>query len=242
LHEWVVPDWPAPKGVRALITTRGGGVSVGEHGSLNLATHVGDDIAAVAENRARLRRHVPAEPVWLNQVHGIAVVAADGAAPGATGDAAVARCAATVCVVMTADCLPVLLCDQSGSVVGVAHAGWRGLAAGVIEATVGTMGAAAGEILAYLGPAIGPASFEVGAEVRAAFAAYDPKAVRAFQAKAHGKWLADLYVLARLRLADAGVTQVFGGEFDTYAQPLRFFSYRRSQRSGRMASLIWLEP
>lgn len=240
--EWIVPDWPVPSRVRSLVTTRRGGVSQGERASLNLAEHVGDDASAVAENRKRLRRHLPSEPVWLSQVHGIAVANADRVATGASADAAVARAPGTVCAVMTADCLPVMLCDSAASVVGAAHAGWRGLAAGVIEATVQAMACPASDLLAYLGPAIGPDSFEVGDEVRDAFVTWQASAAQAFVAKSGGKWFADLYELARLRLAALGVTQVFGGGFDTYADTQRFFSYRRSTQTGRLASLIWLAP
>lgn len=240
--ECIVPDWPAPSRVRCLVTTRLGGVSQGERASLNLAEHVGDDVSAVAENRKRLRHHLPSEPVWLSQVHGIAVADADQTRAGVCADAAVAREAGTVCAVTTADCLPVMLCDSGASVVGAAHAGWRGLAAGVIEATVQAMACPASDLLAYLGPAIGPDSFEVGDEVRDVFVAWDQGAEQAFVAKSAGKWLADLYELARLRLAAQGVTQVFGGGFDTYVDTQRFFSYRRSAQAGRLASLIWLAP
>jgi YfiH family protein len=240
--EWIVPDWPAPSRVRSLVTTRRGGVSQGELASLNLAEHVGDDASAVAENRKRLRRHLPSEPVWLSQVHGVVVADADRIRAGAIADAAVARAAGTVCTIMTADCLPVMLCDSAASVVGAAHAGWRGLAAGVIEATVHAMACPAIDLLAYLGPAIGPDSFEVGDEVRDAFVTWQASAAQAFVAKSAGKWLADLYELARLRLAAQGVTQVFGGGFDTYVDTQRFFSYRRSAQAGRLASLIWLAP
>jgi hypothetical protein len=240
MTDWILPDWPAPPRVHALVTTRAGGVSVGECASLNLAEHVGDDPAAVRENRARLRAHLPAEPVWLSQVHGAGVVRADAAAAGAPADGAVTGAAGVVCAVMTADCLPVLLCDAAGTAVGAAHAGWRGLAAGILESTVRAM-PATGDLLAWLGPAIGPASFEVGGEVRAAFTAHDPRAGEAFLARADGKWLADIYLLARQRLAAAGVTRVFGGGADTFADP-RFFSYRRARAAGRMAALIWLAP
>lgn len=240
MHDWIVPDWPAPAGVRALITTRHGGVSRGACSSLNLAMHVGDDPVAVAENRTRLRRYLPDEPLWLDQVHGVAVVRADQAQQGAKADGAVTRRRGTVCAVMTADCLPLLLCDTAGSVVGIAHAGWRGLAAGVIEATVRAMGNGGGGLLAYLGPAIGPASFEVGAEVRAAFLAHDARASAAFVPAGTDKFRADIYQLARQRLADAGVGAVFGGVADTCAEAQRFFSFRRDRASGRMASLIWL--
>ena len=238
---WIVPAWPAPANVRALSTTRAGGVGVAPFDSLNLGTHVGDDPATVAANRARLRALLPAEPCWLNQVHGTAVVdlATYGGVPDA--DAAVSRKPGAVCVVMTADCLPVLLCDRAGTVVGAAHAGWRGLQGGVIEATTRAMGVPAGDLMAWLGPAIGPEAFEVGDEVRAAFVADDPAAAAAFRpAGPAGKWLADLYLLARQRLAALGVAGVYGGDACTFTEAARFFSYRRDGRTGRMASLVWL--
>ncbi len=238
---WIVPDWPAPARVRALSTTRAGGVSAAPYASLNLGTHVGDDPACVAANRARVRSLLPAEPCWLNQVHGTAVVDAATAAGVPAADAAVSRTPGAVCVVMTADCLPVLLCDRAGTVVGAAHAGWRGLHGGVIEACVAAMQVAPSEIMAWLGPAIGPQAFEVGDEVRAAFVAADPGADAAFRpAGAPGKWLADIYLLARRRLAALGVTAIHGGEGCTVAEPARFFSFRRDGATGRMASLIWL--
>lgn len=239
---FIVPDWPAPPRVRAFVTTRHGGVSGGECSSLNLALHVGDEVAAVTANRRRLAAALPGEPVWLSQVHGTAVVEADRACEGSIADASMTRVPNTVCAVMTADCLPVLLCDEAGSVVAAVHAGWRGLAAGVIEAALDAMACPGARVLAYLGPAIGAASFEVGDEVRAAFVASDPAAAVAFAFRSQGKWLADLYELARMRLSARGVSGVFGGGFDTFADSQRFFSYRRSPRSGRMASLIWLEP
>lgn len=238
---WIVPGWPAPANVKALSTTRAGGLGVAPFDSLNLGTHVGDDPATVAANRARLRALLPAEPCWLNQVHGTAVVdlATYGGVPDA--DAAVSRQPGAVCVVMTADCLPVLLCDRAGTVVGAAHAGWRGLQGGVIEATVRAMDVPAGELMAWLGPAIGPAAFEVGDEVRAAFVADDAAAATAFRpAGPAGKWLADLYLLARQRLAALGVMGVHGGDACTFTEAARFFSYRRDGRTGRMASLVWL--
>lgn len=238
---WIVPGWPAPANVKALSTTRAGGLGVAPFDSLNLGTHVGDDQATVAANRARLRALLPAEPCWLNQVHGTAVVdlATYGGVPDA--DAAVSRQPGAVCVVMTADCLPVLLCDRAGTVVGAAHAGWRGLQGGVIEATVRAMDVPAGELMAWLGPAIGPAVFEVGDEVRAAFVADDAAAAAAFSpAVPAGKWLADLYLLARQRLAALGVMGVHGGDACTFTEAARFFSYRRDGRTGRMASLVWL--
>jgi polyphenol oxidase len=237
---FLVPDWPAPARVRALVTTRLGGVSEGDCSSLNLALHVGDEVPAVIENRRRLAAVLPGEPVWLNQVHGTGVVEADRAPQGAVADASLTRIPNTVCAVMTADCLPILLCDDAASVVAAVHAGWRGLAAGVIEAALDAMACSPGRVLAYLGPAIGPASFEMGDEVRAAFVERNPEAAAAFAFHSQGKWLADLYRLARIRLSAKGVSAVFGGGFDTFSDTQRFFSYRRSPRAGRMASLIWL--
>lgn len=242
--EWLVPDWPVPAGVKALVTTRAGGVSAGRYASLNLGTHVGDDPQAVAENRARLRRHLPAEPKWLEQVHGtdVAVLESGSAPVVPRADAAVTREAGEVCAVLTADCLPVLLCDRGGTVVAAAHAGWRGLAAGVLEATVAHMEAAPASLMAWLGPAIGPQVFEIGDEVREAFMNVDAAAEGAFRpGAAHGKWLADLYRLARLRLARAGVREVWGGGWCTYGDPRRFYSYRRDGATGRFASLVWRE-
>lgn len=238
---WIVPDWPAPARVRALSTTRAGGVSVAPYDSLNLGTHVGDDPANVAANRAQVRRIVPSEPAWLNQVHGTAVVDAASVAGVPDADASVSRTPGAVCVVMTADCLPVLLCDRAGTVVGAAHAGWRGLHGGVIEATITAMQVAPADVIAWLGPAIGPTAFEVGDEVRAAFVAVDAIADAAFKpAGQPGKWLADIYLLARQRLAALGVTAVYGGDCCTVSESRRFFSYRRDGVTGRMASLVWL--
>lgn len=241
--EWIIPDWPAPANVRSLITTRSGGVSAAPYASLNLGDHVGDNPQHVTQNRALLNAHLPAEPKWMKQVHGIAVV--DACATGTEADASVAFQAGSVCAVLTADCLPVLLCDQSGSVVGAAHAGWRGLLNGVIEATAAAMKVPPSSLLAYLGPAIGQQAFEVGDEVRAAFVAVDPEAAGAFipsdrQAETQ-KWLANIYGLARLRLEKLGVAGVHGGGLCTYTDTERFFSYRRDGVTGRMASLIWLD-
>ncbi|WP_027823240.1 peptidoglycan editing factor PgeF [Laribacter hongkongensis] len=234
--------WPAPARVRTLITTRDGGVSLAPYASLNLGQHVGDDPAAVAENRARLRACLPAEPFWLNQVHGIGVQEACADAPDVPpdADAGFTRQPGVVCAVMTADCLPVLLTDRSGSVVAAAHAGWRGLCNGIIEATIARMAVPASDILAWLGAAIGPDAFEVGPEVRAAFMAHDPTAASAFAAIPDGKYLADIYLLARQRLNACGVTEVHGGDACTVTERERYFSYRRDGRTGRMASLIWL--
>ena len=240
-EDLIIPDWPAPPGVRSLTTTRAGGVSAGPYAGLNLGDHVADDPAAVAENRARLRRFLPAEPAWLKQVHRAEVADADQAGGVPEADAAVARRPGAVCAVLTADCLPVLLCDRAGSVVAAAHAGWRGLAGGVLEAAVAAMGVAPEAVLAWLGPAIGPAAFEVGGEVREAFLSHDPAAEAAFVAGPEGKWLADIFLLARLRLAKIGVTAVYGGGVCTHADGARFYSYRRDGATGRMASLIWRE-
>ncbi|HEY0766779.1 MAG TPA: peptidoglycan editing factor PgeF [Steroidobacteraceae bacterium] len=244
----IAPDWPAPPAVRAAFTQRLGGVSAAPFDSLNVGAHVGDAAAAVAENRRRVRAHLrlPAEPLWLEQVHGNEVADLDAVRGPAlathprAADAAIARRAASVCVMQVADCLPVLFAARDGSAVAAAHAGWRGLAAGVLEATVARLGVVPSQLIAWLGPAIGAAHFEVGAEVRAVFLAQDAAAAAAFTANSRGRWQCDLSVLARRRLAAAGVTAVFGGLWCTYADPARFFSYRRDGQCGRMAALIWL--
>ncbi|ENO90188.1 hypothetical protein C666_02980 [Thauera linaloolentis 47Lol = DSM 12138] len=237
------PDWTTPANVRALLTTRAGGCSLAPYDGFNLAKHVGDVPAAVARNRAMLRELLPAEPVWLSQVHGCAVADAAVADGVLVADAVVAREPGRVCVVMTADCLPVLLCDDDGSVVAAAHAGWRGLAGGVLEATIERMAVAPGRLRAWLGPAIGPDCFEVGDEVREVFVSRDPEAADAFvAAPAQGKWMADLFALARRRLKAAGVGHVEGGGVCTVRDPERFYSYRRDGRTGRFASIVWLEP
>lgn len=242
--DWIVPNWPAPTRVRSLITTRQGGVSIAPYASLNLAAHVGDDPLAVAANREQLARSVPAKPCWLNQVHGTTVVdAAMTPTRLPTADGAVARTPAVACAVMTADCLPVLLCDRAGSVVAAAHAGWRGLQAGILEQAVTAMEVPGSELLAFLGPAISAQAFEVGDEVRAAFVDTHADAASAFQRLQQpraGGWLADIYLLARQSLGRLGVEAVYGGEYCTVRQASRFFSYRRDGVTGRMASLIWL--
>lgn len=241
---WIEPDWPAPAKVRALSTTRDGGISEGAFQGLNLGAHVGDEPARVEENRALLQQaaNIPGRLNWLNQVHGVAVHPVSneyGAAPDA--DAACALQTGLACIVMTADCLPVLFCNKAGTRVSAAHAGWRGLQVGVLEASIAAMGCEPNDILAWLGPAIGPTAFEVGGEVRDAFMAEQVEAVAAFVPSANeGKWLADIYQLARLRLARAGVTAVYGGEHCTFSDPERFYSYRRDGQTGRMASIIWL--
>lgn len=251
---WIVPDWPAPAGVHALFTTREGGVSEGAFASLNLGLHVGDDVHAVRENRRRLVASVPGEPVWLDQVHGAAVASLDApdlsssaAAPEVAttlapiADAAVSAARNRPCAVLVADCLPVLFCDAAGEHVGVAHAGWRGLAAGVLEKTVAALSVPPVELIAWLGPAIGPDAFEVGEEVFAAFVRQSPQAAGAFRPIAHkpGKYLADIYALARRRLQACGVGSIHGGGLCTVADATRFFSYRRDGRTGRMAAVIW---
>ncbi|MDD5180231.1 MAG: peptidoglycan editing factor PgeF [Gallionellaceae bacterium] len=241
LEHCIIPDWPAPENVHALQTTRNGGVSSSPYNSLNLGDHVGDVPLAVAHNRMLLESLLPSEPVWLKQVHGAAVSDAHDADCGPEADACVSSRAGAVCVVMTADCLPVLLCDEQGSVVGAAHAGWRGLCEGVIEQTVRTMHVKPAALMAWLGPAIGAHKFEVGDEVRAAFIARQPQAVVAFATGAPGKWLADIYRLARLRLNALGITRIYGGGLCTYTDHERFFSYRRDGVTGRMGTFIWLE-
>lgn len=239
MNDFLTPSWPAPANVHALVTTRAGGVSSGVYASLNLGDHVGDEPTAVAENRAILRRATGCYPLWLKQVHGTAV-AINGEARQ-VADGAVSRMPGFACAMMTADCLPVLLCDRAGTVVGAAHAGWRGLCDGVIEATVRAMGVPGAELLAWLGPAIGPTAFEVGGEVREAFLARNLAAEAAFVARDKNKWLCDIYLLARQRLVEAGVTDISGGDLCTVSDADRFYSYRRDGVTGRMASLVWLE-
>lgn len=243
----LIPDWPAPRNLRALVTTRdcADGQSAATYARFNMAAYVGDAAAAVAANRQRLRGapfDVPAEPLWLSQVHGTRVVAVEGTAANVEADASVTHTTGRVCAVLTADCLPLLFCAEDGSVVAAAHAGWRGLANGVIEATVAAMRREPACLLAWLGPAIGPAAFEVGDEVRDAFIARDSRASAAFVRHGPGKWLCDLYLLARQRLAALGVTRVYGGGLCTFADTHRFYSYRRDGVTGRMASLIWIDP
>jgi len=240
MADLLVPDWPAPVRVRAVQTLRGGGSSRAPWDSFNLGDHVGDDPVKVMTNRAALGAHLPAKPLWLKQVHGH--VAVDAAKNQITkeADAAFSRQPGTVCAVMTADCLPVLFCDRAGTVVAAAHAGWRGLAGGVLEATIRAMSVPPANLLAWLGPAIGPSAFEVGDEVRAAFVGDDTDSTEAFAPHLPGKWLADIYALARRRLRRAGVDAIYGGNACTVSEPERFFSYRRDGVTGRMATLIWL--
>ncbi|MCU5773115.1 purine nucleoside phosphorylase YfiH [Erwiniaceae bacterium BAC15a-03b] len=242
MSELIIPDWPAPANVRACSTTRAGGVSLAPWDALNLGTHVGDDQATVQANRERLitLADLPAMPVWLEQVHGTDVLRLNGAAPDdLRADAAWTDRAGVVCVAMTADCLPVLFCSQDGKQVAAAHAGWRGLHAGVLEATLASFSCPAGEIHAWLGPAIGPAAFEVGCEVFDAFVADNPQAAAAFK-PVGAKYFADIWLLARLRLEAQGVLSISGGGLCTVTQAEQFFSFRRDGVTGRLASLIWL--
>jgi polyphenol oxidase len=237
------PHWPAPASVRAAFTLRAGGVSRSPHESLNLGAHVGDAPEHVRENRRRVRERLalPAEPAWLEQVHGTGIADLDAGATG-VADGVLARQPARVCVVQVADCLPVLFAAQDGTAVAAAHAGWRGLAAGVLEATVAKLAIAPARLCVWLGPAISREHFEVGEEVRAAFVTRDAGAAAAFSANLRGRWQCDLVALARRRLAALGIESVAGGVWCTYADSARFFSYRRDGQCGRMAALIWLSP
>ncbi|MFA5984237.1 MAG: peptidoglycan editing factor PgeF [Methylococcaceae bacterium] len=236
---WVVPDWPAPNNVHAATTLRVGGVSLPPYESLNLAQHVGDDPQAVANNRQLIKAvlGLPAEPVWLDQQHSNQVIQVDQASLGLIADASYTSSQQVVCAVLTADCLPILICDQEGTTVASIHAGWRGLLAGIIENTMARLPNRVW--LAWLGPAIGPACFEVGDEVRAAFLQKSAIFAAGFTPKCDGKWLADIYHLARIQLTALKVEQIFGGEFCTFTEQELFFSYRRDKQTGRMATLIW---
>lgn len=241
--EFLHPDWPAPKNIRAAVTTRLGGVSQSPYQSFNLGAHVGDDPIAVRGNRGRLRTALalPAEPLWLKQVHGITVVNAAHAGIEPEADGGISTQPGVVCAVLTADCLPILLCNRQGTKIAALHAGWRGLVGGVIESGVKAMNEPGNELLAWLGPAIGAAKFEVGSEVRTAFVQHDPQAASAFRVTSNGKYLADIYALASLRLQRAAVAKVYGGGFCTVTDAARFFSYRRDGVTGRMATLIWID-
>ncbi len=243
----IIPDWPAPPEVKAFFTTRAGGASEYPYASLNLGAHVGDDPLLVAENRSRLRASLPAAPVWLNQVHGVNVVSADSviatASAAVQADASVTTVQQVPCAVLVADCLPVLFCTEDALCVGAAHAGWRGLYSGVLERTVEAMRVNPAKIMAWLGPAIGPNTFEVGKDVFDAFTSgstNDAVAFRAIETR-RDKYFADIYALARQRLQRAGVQRIFGGQFCTVSESERFFSYRRDGKTGRMAGLVWLK-
>ena len=241
---FITPDWPAPAWVRAAVTTRVGGISVEPYSSLNLGSHVGDAIANVRENRRRAisALRLPREPVWLNQVHGTNVVDVTQVySEPPTADASFARATDHVCAVLTADCLPVLFCDEQGEAIAAAHAGWRGLVGGVLAETLKVLDVPSQRILAWLGPAIEQNAFEVGDEVCEQFIARDAGFEHGFVRNDRGRWQADIYSLARHDLAKLGVHRVYGGGFKCFADRERFFSYRRDQRTGRMASLIWME-
>jgi YfiH family protein len=237
------PEWAAPSNVKALVTTRHGGSSIAPYESLNLADHVGDDVACVAHNRALLAREcrLPDKPFWLSQVHGCSVVSPDSASPGCQADAVYSDQPGVVCAVLTADCLPLLITDRKGKEVCAVHAGWRGLAAGVVENALQRFSSPAQELLVWLGPAIGPAAFEVGDEVRERFLSHRQDAAEFFTITRPGHWLADIYALARMRLNAAGVGFICGGDFCTFNQESLFFSYRRDGKTGRMAAMIWRE-
>lgn len=238
---WLHAEWPAPKNVRTLITTRIGGVSLPPYQSLNLGTHVGDDIDAVAENRRIVQTQVPVPVRYLNQIHSSRVVSAIECQTLEDADASVDRSGQIACAVMTADCLPVLFCDTQGQVVGAAHAGWKGLANGVLEATVAAMQVPHDNVLAYLGPAIGPEAFEVGQDVRQAFLQRYTNADEAFTSIGNDKFLLDIYLMATIVLQAIGVHKIYGGGRCTVSERQYFFSYRRDHTTGRMASIIWLD-
>ena len=240
MNTFLIPDWPAPAGIRACVTTRAGGVSLAPFDSFNLGDHVDDDPSAVAHNRQRLTHIFDVQPAWLSQVHGV-VVAPANPEQIVEADASWTATPGIACTVMTADCLPALFCDRAGTRVAAAHAGWRGLAAGVLEAAAHSLNVEPDDILVWLGPAIGPAVFEVGGEVRDVFIDDMPQAATAFVPSVNeDRYMADIYELARLRLARYGITAVYGGGFCTVTDP-RFYSYRRSPRTGRFASLVWIE-
>ena len=241
LENWLAADWPAPEGVVAGTTLRSGGVSSGSFESLNLGAYVDDDADAVRENRLRFRAfcNLPSEPRWLRQVHGSQVLVDPAAGAVAEADAVITRKKGVVCVVQAADCLPVIFASTDSAEVAVAHAGWRGLVSGVLEETVCAMSADPANLFAWLGPAISQAAFEVGGEVRQQFLAHDAAADECFAENERGRWQADLYGLARMRLSGLGVAQVSGGEYCTFSEPERFFSYRRDGACGRMASFVY---
>jgi YfiH family protein len=240
---FILPQWPAPQNVHALVTLRTGGYSSGPYASFNLADHTEDDPAAVRRNRALLREYfrLPAEPVWLQQVHSNRIIRAEQDHIGTEADGSWTTSPGVVCVALTADCLPVLICNRDGTRVAAAHAGWRGLHAGVISNAVRSLHCDPGELMVWLGPAIGPGAFEVGPDVVQAFSESDPENAAAFRRTDEQHWLCDLYRLARLELARLGIASIYGGNDCTFTDKQRFYSYRRDGKTGRMASLIWLE-
>lgn len=241
--DWIVPRWPAPANVRAVCSTRNGGVSHGHYEALNLGDHVGDNAEFVAENRAIFERAIGARPVYMKQVHGTDLAALDGLTEdGVEADGCITTTRGVACVIMVADCLPVLFATDDGSRVGAAHAGWRGLAGGVVESTAKAMGEPS-SLVAWLGPCIGPEAFEVGDDVKQAFESLDISAARHFKPCRDGKWLADLPALARMRLQKLGITRIGGNdgtrEWCTVSNESRFFSHRRDRISGRFAAAVW---
>lgn len=237
---WVIADWPAPGNVHALTTTRTGGYSKGPFSSFNLADHVGDDLETVNKNRNLLKEELelPSDPVWLHQVHGNKVLDVSNYGPkNKTADACISQLSATVCAVMTADCLPVLMCSKDGKKVAAVHAGWRGLVSGVLENTVLALGDSG--LMVWLGPAIGSAAFEVGNDVRQAFLFQSRDFEPAFKVHKKDKWMADLYQLASIRLIKLGIEAIYGGGLCTFSDSDKFYSFRRDKETGRMASLIW---
>ena len=239
--DWIRPRWPVSASVHAVVTTRTGGASAGPYASMNLGTAVGDDPEAVARNRARLASLLPSEPRWLTQVHGTTVVDAHSVTAPLEADASFTRVHGVVSAVLIADCLPILITDREGRLAAAVHAGWRGLVGGVVENTVAALDMDPSRLLAWLGPAIGPQKFEVGADVFDAFLSRAPETAPAFRPIGPSKWLADLFWLARRQLTAAGVGSIQGGGLCTYSDPIRFFSHRRDRVTGRMAALIWLE-
>ena len=241
---WLAADWPVPPGVVAGTTMRQGGCSSGSYESLNLAAHVGDEPQAVARNQSLFREtcQLPSEPLWLAQVHGTTALDAASASSGSEGDAMHSGLANVVCAVLTADCLPVVFASRSGGSIAVAHAGWRGLVAGILESTVAAMACETKDLQAWLGPAISQPAFEVGAEVRERFVTHDSDAALHFLPNSRGRWQADLYGLARRRLRRCGVTDVYGGGRCTYGEPSAFYSYRRDGVCGRMATFVFRRP
>lgn len=240
--DFIVPDWPVPATVKSVVTTRNTGESLPPFDSFNVADHVEDSAEHVLANRELLKEklQLPAEPVWLQQVHGIQVVRAELAAEVEIADASTTEELNTICTVMTADCLPVLLCDQAGTQVAAVHAGWRGLVDGILETSVNTFQQPGQELLAWLGPAIGPKAFEVGEEVRQLYVEADADLAEAFVAGKPGKWYLDIYTAAKIRLSKLGVSKIYGGGLCTHSDTTRFYSYRRDGVTGRMASMIWI--
>lgn len=240
-HSLLIPDWPAPRNIRAATTLRPGGSSSGAFASLNMAMHVGDEDERVKQNRLTVKNllQLPVEPSWLEQIHGNDIIKASATGRLERADASYSDETGIVCAVMTADCLPLLMCSSEGKQVAAVHAGWRGLLAGIITQTVATFNDR--DLLVWLGPAIGPDCFEVGSEVRNAFLEKAPACTDAFKPGKQDKWLADIYQLARIELTGLGIRRIYGGHFCTYTDAERFYSYRRESKTGRMATLIWRE-